>query len=153
MNFCLQEWYHVLYIRMHQFYPKTRTTKSLRVYRKSTATVQRDAWIAKDGPLHSGLGQVRVLKISSLKVHFQQLWPGNWYTIDLIMEQFIHRKSTSDEMTLITFLLILQKSKFYKLYYFIYHFYCKFFSIHIHIYIYIYICIYMYICIYIYIYK
>ena len=60
---------------MHQFYPKTRTTKSLRVYRKSAATAQRDAWIAKDGPLYSGLGEVRVLKISSLKVHFQQLWP------------------------------------------------------------------------------
>ena len=58
---CISPWTFVsnysnaLYIKLHQFYVKWGTTKSLNVYRKSATTVKTDGRIVTDGPLYTGL--------------------------------------------------------------------------------------------------
>ena len=47
--------YRVLYIKIHRFYVKKRTTNLLRVYKKSAANTQKKGRIATDGPLYTDL--------------------------------------------------------------------------------------------------
>ena len=66
MKFCLQVLYHMLQIKIHQFYVKEELLSLLRVYRKSPASAQTDGRIAADGPLYTGIAKsLKLLLLTS----------------------------------------------------------------------------------------
>ena len=70
MKFQLQVLRCMLYTKTHQFYIKSRTSKSFRVYRKSATTAQTDRLMATGGPLNTGVKGWRKKKKESLMQNF-----------------------------------------------------------------------------------